>query len=592
VSRPEDTEVDPTVDLTGGEGAETVDLEGARPAGVFPTRSGATGEPPDPAPDELAARATPRSRPGHTTTLSGTIDSAASALAHTDILRSRFLGKLGVGLALAVAAAVPVLGGSPVGQVIVLSAAAVVFVTNVWLIYIAGDPDRYRPWAIGIIWYSSSVAVGAGVTYFGVYSAAPLAAGLGIFFVALGGSRALALGVYLSIALVIAAVVVLSAAGWIVDPGLITIGYMPPEHQLILAGLVQAILAAIFVLGRHSRKVTRLSMQELEAAVRALAQNHALLDEARQDLHRALQVGGAGPWSGRQIGGHEIGALIGRGAMGEVYEVVDLGTGDRAAIKLLTPASAADPRLVERFRREVEITQRLSCENVVRVLGVSGPGDPIPFLIMELLDGDDLATILREQPVMAIDEVTRLVADVAAGLEAAFGAGIVHRDIKPQNLFRTRALAGPRWKILDFGISKLAATSGTLTQGHVVGTPAYMAPEQATATDQVDHRADTYALAAIAYRCLTGRQPFRGKQTASILYNVVYTMPLRPSSLAALPGEIDLVLAVAMAKDPGQRFSLAGELAEALTAALAGELDSRVAGRGRELLARTPWREP
>src|SRR5688572_14487396 len=186
---------------------------------------------------------------------------------------------------------------------------------------------------------------------------------------------------------------------------------------------------------------------------------------------------------------------------------------------------------------------------------------------MERLTGVDLAGHLRERGRLDLDETIEMARQLAAGLEAARKAGIVHRDLKPQNVFRIDGPV-PTWKILDFGVSKLVGHGGTLTQGHVIGTPQYMAPEQARG-EEVDHRADVYALAAIVYRCLTGRPPFGGAGVPQILYAVVHTLPPRPSSLAELPPGADDVLARGLAKRPGDRFADATAFAAAL-ARLAG----------------------
>jgi len=166
---------------------------------------------------------------------------------------------------------------------------------------------------------------------------------------------------------------------------------------------------------------------------------------------------------------------------------------------------------------------------------------------------------------------------------------VVHRDLKPHNLFLSEKQGHHVWKLLDFGVSKLASRSGTLTAGHVVGTPGYMAPEQARGED-VDHRADGYALAAIVYRCLTGHPAFTGKDVPTTLYDVVYKMPTRPSLLASELGtDVDRVLALGLAKDRNQRFGAATELAEALAAAVDDRLDGKLRARADALIAAHPW---
>jgi eukaryotic-like serine/threonine-protein kinase len=242
--------------------------------------------------------------------------------------------------------------------------------------------------------------------------------------------------------------------------------------------------------------------------------------------------------------------------------------------------------------REVKIAASLDVPNVVRVLEVSDETDPIPYLAMERLYGEDLSHMLRTTRQLDPAQTIELVRQVGAGLSAAGDAGVVHRDIKPQNLFWSKGGGGPgTWKILDFGISKLAGEGDTLTQGNVVGTPVYMSPEQAQGSE-VDHRTDLYALATIAYRALTGVPPFRGKDMPSILYGVVHKMPGRPSALADLPEEVDAVLAIGMAKRPEDRFAGAGELASALAGAFERKLSNFTIEHARALQARHPWADP
>jgi len=204
--------------------------------------------------------------------------------------------------------------------------------------------------------------------------------------------------------------------------------------------------------------------------------------------------------------------------------------------------------------------------------------------VMERLRGRDLSTILRTKRAMAPDRVVDLIRQVGAGITAAGAAGVIHRDLKPQNVFHH----GTTWKILDFGVSRIADASDTLTAGHVVGTPAYMAPEQASG-GSVDHRTDLYALAAIAYRALVGRPPYTGGEVAEMLYRVVHTAPPRPSSLATIPDDVDLALAIGLAKKPADRFTTAAELADALEAALTGALDEVLRRRGELLVRNGAW---
>jgi serine/threonine-protein kinase len=235
--------------------------------------------------------------------------------------------------------------------------------------------------------------------------------------------------------------------------------------------------------------------------------------------------------------------------------------------------------------REVRVANAIESPHVVRVLEASTPSDALPFLAMERLAGQTLGSLLRHGKALADTTVVNMVTQIGSVLELAREAGIVHRDIKPQNLFLT---FDDTWKILDFGVALLADSSGTLTRGGAIGTPSYMAPEQAKG-EQVDHRADIYALGAVVYRCVTGRSPFTARDTPATLYAVVHQMPLRPSALAQIPPELDRVLQIALAKSRDARFSSATELATAIAAAMRGSLSEDLAKRARSLDA---WREP
>jgi serine/threonine-protein kinase len=198
------------------------------------------------------------------------------------------------------------------------------------------------------------------------------------------------------------------------------------------------------------------------------------------------------------------------------------------------------------------------------VLQASTPNDPVPFLAMERLRGQTLGDVLRKGGTLPASSLGQLVRQIGGVLELARAAGIVHRDLKPHNLFVTD---DGTWKVLDFGIALLADSSGTLTRGAILGTPAYMAPEQA-AGKQVDHRADVYALGAVIYRCVTGRQPFTATDTPALLYQVIHEPPPAPSTIVACSPELDAALTRALAKNPDDRFATAAELVAAIADAL------------------------
>ena len=363
---------------------------------------------------------------------------------------------------------------------------------------------------------------------------------------------------------------------------------MPLREQIISQITIQLLYACAFYYGRRSRRATVEAVERLDRAVRAVSMREALLAEVRQELDRALKVGGPGRYTEQEVGSYRLGTLIGRGGMGEVYEAKSVHDGRDAAVKLLHPSTMADPQAVARFVREAEVAARLDSPHLVGVYEVGLTSGEIPFIAMERLRGKDLAHHLRRVRRMSLAQTVSLIRDIGAGLAVAHQAGVVHRDLKPHNLFLAEKDGAQSWKLLDFGVSKLTARGGTLTAGHIVGTPGYMAPEQARGED-VDHRADVYALAAIAYRCLTGHPAFTGKDVPTTLYDVVYKMPTRPSLLVELPADVDRALAVGLAKDRTERLASSGEFADALAAAAEGKLDGKLRARGDALIARHAW---
>jgi serine/threonine protein kinase len=276
--------------------------------------------------------------------------------------------------------------------------------------------------------------------------------------------------------------------------------------------------------------------------------------------------------------------------MGEVYEGTS-SSGEPCAVKLLHLHLVSDRNHYARFVRETRIAASLTVANVVRVLESSDENAVLPYLVMERLIGEDLGAHLGKVIKLPPRDVLELVSQIAGGVDAAHAVGIVHRDLKPQNIFRAEAAQGVVWKVLDFGVSKLLDQNATLSQGVVVGTPQYMAPEQARG-EVVDVRADFYSLALITYRALTGRPAFIVSDVRALLAVVSSRMPPRPSDMLELPTEVDDVIAVAMSKDPRDRFASARAFSEALSLAFEGRIDPEIGRRAQEVLARWPWDDP
>lgn len=274
---------------------------------------------------------------------------------------------------------------------------------------------------------------------------------------------------------------------------------------------------------------------------------------------------GEDPMIGAVLGGaYEVVRRVGEGGMGRVYEARHQRLPTRRfAVKMLHPDLARQPEVVTRFQREAEASSVLSHPNVVDVYDVSSSPDGRPYIVAELLQGEEMGSHLERVGRMKPEDAAHVVRQVCAALGAAHGAGIVHRDVKPENVFLTNG--GARVKVLDFGISKVGENKDGLTKtGTVMGTPDYMAPEQARG-DKVDARADIYAVGAILYRSLTGRKPFENLDPMATLTAVLTRQPPRPSEVnPEVPLALELVIQRAMAKNPAERFQTMAELDAAL----------------------------
>jgi serine/threonine protein kinase len=271
-----------------------------------------------------------------------------------------------------------------------------------------------------------------------------------------------------------------------------------------------------------------------------------------------------------RLGAYEIGALIGHGATASVFEGVHTGLGKRVALKVLHEHLTADEEMRARFVREGRVASQLDHPNVVGILDVGVEGD-VAYLVMERLDGQDLAALLRERRRLSVTDALDVVLPVAAALIFAHDRGIVHRDLKPANIFLSRDRHGDvHPKIVDFGLSKLLTTAvetAPLTaHDTVIGTLQYMAPEQTFGTSHAGARADQYALGAILYEALTGRAPFEDESFYALLEKIRHA-PLPPirSIVPDVPLALDEAVARALARAPEHRFEGVRAFGRALT---------------------------
>jgi serine/threonine-protein kinase len=263
--------------------------------------------------------------------------------------------------------------------------------------------------------------------------------------------------------------------------------------------------------------------------------------------------------------------ILGRGGMGVVYEVEHLHTGQRLALKVLHAQLGASPEAIERFKREARTSARIQSDHVVRVTDADSAPElgGAPFLVMELLDGQDLEHATRSKP-SAPAEVVEWMRQIGRALTKAHELGVVHRDLKPENLFLAHRDDGtPCVKILDFGIAKLTDDAVLATQsGQILGTPLFMAPEQAGTSTPITPRTDLFALGLIAFRLLVGRDYWREGNMVSLLAQITIVSMEPASARGSTHGPLfDAWFARACAREVQERFASVNEQNEALAKA-------------------------
>ncbi len=295
---------------------------------------------------------------------------------------------------------------------------------------------------------------------------------------------------------------------------------------------------------------------------------------------------GRGSQSGRVLNGlYQVEELIGEGGMGSVYAARHLHLQKRFAVKLFRNAQETSDSSLVRFRQEAIAASRIDHPHIIDVVNFDQTEDGTVFMVMELLEGKNLAEILFAGPI-PVERTLRLVRQMGDALGAAHGRGIVHRDLKPENIFVVQRRGEDFVKILDFGISKMRAEgeeSVRITHtGQVLGTPRYISPEQARGETEIDHRADIYALGAIAYEMLCGQPPFEGRNYAHLLWQHANSEPppLGDRTPCALPPALERTVMRTLEKEPEKRFHSVSEMLEALDRA-ATESGLAVASPGR-----------
>ena len=263
---------------------------------------------------------------------------------------------------------------------------------------------------------------------------------------------------------------------------------------------------------------------------------------------------------GTDVGGYVVDGVLGKGGMGTVYSATHPVIGKRAAIKVLKHELSANPAAVERFVIEARAVNQIGHHNIVDIFAFDRLPDGRSYYVMDLMTGESLRRRLKRTGAMHVSEAVVAIDEIASALIAAHGKGIIHRDLKPDNIFMVQ-MAGrwPEVKILDWGLLKLTQPVGKYrtVAGSVMGTPVYMSPEQARASDQIDARSDIYSLGVIAYELLTGSVPFRkGTSIDTLLAHQDEPVPPLAENCPGLPDEIVQLIEAMLAKEPGDRPTL------------------------------------
>ncbi len=302
--------------------------------------------------------------------------------------------------------------------------------------------------------------------------------------------------------------------------------------------------------------------------------------------------------AGKVIGDrYRVKRVIGEGGMGVVYEAEHLSLGRVVAVKVLHPKRAQDREAISRLRHEARVAGTLGHPNICAIHDMGRLDDGSPYLVMERLFGETLAQRLQSDGTLPVEDLVDIMLQVLSALAAAHQRGVVHRDLKPDNIFLSRREGmAPIPKLLDFGISKAEDIEETMdVTGTAAGTPFYMAPEQARGERTLDHRVDLWAVGVILYECLTGQRPFVANNYNALLVKILSAPHRHVRELAPrAPIGLCRIIDKALSKDPNDRYQSAGELQIALRAVADADMAplSVRAIDNAPLTARTPESAP
>ncbi|MCA9676810.1 MAG: serine/threonine protein kinase [Myxococcales bacterium] len=338
-------------------------------------------------------------------------------------------------------------------------------------------------------------------------------------------------------------------------------------EQAAMRWAVLASIASVYVMTWMGANVLVWSLRTTEQA----------LASAERRLAAAADGAREGRLTGRTVGGYRLLEVVGRGGMAEVYRGAragDDGAADETlAIKVIHPHLVDDPQLIARVRREAALAARLpaTVTPAVRDVELAGPGER--YVVLDYLAGEDLAALLRRRHRLPLDEGVALIVAACRAVDAVHAIGVVHRDIKPHNLF---VLPDGGVRVLDFGIARDDADHSTMTRfDAVLGTPGYIAPEMLTSGAAVGPEADVFALGVVAYQVLGGQRPFPADELLAVAHDTAPLGRLVPD----LPDDVAAVVSLAMARAPTRRYRRAGDFADDLERARAGTLPAEVRHR-------------
>ena len=302
----------------------------------------------------------------------------------------------------------------------------------------------------------------------------------------------------------------------------------------------------------------------------------------------------AGSLIGQRVGDYEVVSRIGTGGMGAVFEARHPVIGKRVAVKVLHPAFASDPKVIERFINEARVVNAIGHPAVVDIFSFGQTPDGLHYFVMEFLKGRSVADLVNAEGALPMGVALGLIAQLLEVLDRAHAAGVVHRDLKPQNLFVEQGPSGLRLRVLDFGIAKSMTPEirQQLTGSAILGTPGYMAPEQIN-SEPVTPRTDLFATGAVLFELLTGRPIFTGNNIGQMLIKALHEDAPRTSSVKPdIPPELDALVARLLDRDPGRRPASAKDALEQVRTLLTTlEAQGSTPTRGEVPMAVDPTRK-